>query len=177
MDTSGFTFSFKAILNHMQRRWGYVHTVTFSSVFTLKPQNRYQTRRDTSMCFGWRKTSEISLRAMTPSWSAHGALYLCFSMKNFRVHSRMASYDGVFSVSTRKISDKNKMSSEWHFWSCIYSVLKRMQTLSIYDRSCSLFNILEIYFPFGSCEQGVKTIKAEKKVLKTLENDARVHIT
>jgi hypothetical protein len=79
MDTSGFTFSFKAILNHMQsqRRWGYVHTVTFSSVSTLK----------------------------------------------------------------------------------------RMQTLSIYDRSCCLFNILEI-FSFGSCQQGVKTIKGKRRFWK-----------
>jgi hypothetical protein len=52
---------------------------------------------------------------------------------------------------------------------------KRMQTLSIYDRSCSLFNILEI-FSFGSCVQGVKTIQGTKTFLKTLENDARVHI-
>jgi hypothetical protein len=45
-------------------------------LFTLSPQNRYQTRRDTPMCFGWRKTSEFFLRAMTPSWSAHSTLYL-----------------------------------------------------------------------------------------------------
>ena len=47
------------------------------------PQNRYQTRRDTPMCFGLGRTSEIFLRAMMPSWSAHGTLYLCFPMKNF----------------------------------------------------------------------------------------------
>jgi hypothetical protein len=50
-----------------------------------------------------------------------------------------------------------------------------MQTLSIYDRSCSLFNILEI-FSFGPCEYGVKTILRTKTFLKTLQNDARVHI-
>jgi hypothetical protein len=50
-----------------------------------------------------------------------------------------------------------------------------MQTLSIYDRSCSLFNILDI-FSFGSCVQGVKTIQGTKTFLKTLENDACVHI-
>ena len=55
---------------------------------------------------------------------------------------------------------------------CVFT-LKRMQTLSIYDRSCSLFNTLEI-FSFGSCEQGVKTIQGTKTFLKTLENDARV---
>jgi hypothetical protein len=86
----------------------------------IESQNRYQTRRDTSMCFGWRKTSEIFLRAMTPSWSAHGTLYLCFPMKNFRMHSRMASYDGVFS----RQHSIHKISSEWHFWSCIYSVIE-----------------------------------------------------
>jgi hypothetical protein len=42
--------------------------------------------------------------------------------------------------------------------------LKRMPTLLIYDRSCSLFNILEI-FSFGPCEQGVKTIKGIKTFL------------
>ena len=45
----------------------------------------------------------------------------------------------------------------------------------LYDRSCSLFNIVEI-FSFGSCVQGVKTIQGTKTFLKTLENDARVHI-
>ena len=58
-------------------------------------------------------------------------------------------------------------------FNCVFT-LKRMQTLSIYDRSCSLFNTLEI-FSFGPCEQGVKTIKWTKTFLKTLENDARVH--
>jgi hypothetical protein len=57
---------------------------------------------------------------------------------------------------------------------CIFT-LKRMETLLIYDRSCSLFNILEI-FSFGPCEQGVKAIKGAKTFLKTLENDACVHI-
>ena len=52
----------------------------------------------TLLCFlAEGKRPKFFLRAMTPSWSAHGTLYLCFPMKNFRVHSRMASYDGVFS--------------------------------------------------------------------------------
>jgi hypothetical protein len=96
--------------------------ITEICIANVKSQNRYQTRRDTPMCFGWTKTSEFFLRAMTPSWSAHGTLYLCFPMKNFRVHSRMASYEAYFHVSTCKISDK--ISSEWHFWSSIYSVVK-----------------------------------------------------
>jgi hypothetical protein len=97
------------------------HEILYILHLRISPQNRYQTRRDTPMCFGWTKTSEFFLRAMTPSWSAHGTLYLCFPMKNFRVHSRMASYEAYFHVSTCKISDK--ISSEWHFWSSIYSVI------------------------------------------------------
>jgi hypothetical protein len=42
----------------------------------MAPQNRYESRSFPPMCFGYRKTSKI-LRAMTPSWSAHGTLYLC----------------------------------------------------------------------------------------------------
>jgi hypothetical protein len=55
---------------------------------------------------------------------------------------------------------------------CVFT-LKRMQTLLIYDRSCSLFNILDI-FSFGPCEQGVKAIKGTKTFLKTLEKTTPV---
>jgi hypothetical protein len=69
----------------------------------LWPQNRYQTRRDTPMCFGWRKTSEI-FYVLWRHPAVHTALCTyVWPMKNFRVHSRMASYDGVFS---RQHSDK-----------------------------------------------------------------------
>jgi hypothetical protein len=37
------------------------------------------------------------------------------------------------------------------------------------------YSILEI-FSFGPCEQRGKTIKGTKTFLKTLENDARVHM-
>ena len=47
---------------------------------------------------------------------------------------------------------------------CVFT-LKRMQTLLIYDRSCSLFYTLEI-FSFGPCVQGVKTIKRDKNVFE-----------
>jgi hypothetical protein len=89
-------------------------------------QNRYQTRRDTPMCFGWRKTSDI----FYVLWRHPGVhTVLCtyvWPMKNFRVHSRMASYMmAYFHVSTRKISfDTSGPVSvlDWHFWSSIYSV-------------------------------------------------------
>ena len=57
---------------------------------------------------------------------------------------------------------------------CIFT-LKRMETLSIYDRSCSLFDILEI-FSFDRVNRASRRLKGQKKFLKTLENDARVHI-
>jgi hypothetical protein len=41
-------------------------------------------------------------------------------------------------------------------------MLKRMQTLSIYDRSCSLFNILEIYFPLDRVNSVSKRLKGKK---------------
>jgi hypothetical protein len=50
-----------------------------------------------------------------------------------------------------------------------FFTLERMQTLSFYDRSCSLFNILKI-FSVGPYEQGVKTLKGthENECTKTM---------
>jgi hypothetical protein len=49
------------------------------------------------------------------AWEKCPKFFTCYNailepMKNFRVHSRMASYDGVFGTSARRISDE--MSSE-----------------------------------------------------------------
>jgi hypothetical protein len=72
------------------------------------------------MCFDLGKISEI----FYVLWRHPGVhtLYPMFvPMKIFRVHSRMASYDGVFSRQKRKISDE--ISPERHYWSNIYSVV------------------------------------------------------
>jgi hypothetical protein len=68
-----------------------------SHINMVIPQNRYQTRRDTPMCFDWRKTSEI-FYVLWCHPGVHTALCTyVWPMKNFCVHSRMASYDGIFS--------------------------------------------------------------------------------
>jgi hypothetical protein len=90
------------------------------------PQNRYQTRRDTPMCFGWRKTSEI----FYVLWRDPGVWKTSVCTPGWR---HMMAY---FHVSIRKISDK--ISSEWHFWSGIYSANLR------WDRPSQL--ITSLYF-------------------------------
>ena len=80
---------------------------------------------------------------------------------------------------------KTDQNSDFDYMCTRYNVFERfhlcfhaktdakLPTRSIYDRSCIVYliNILEIFY-FGSCDS-----RDKNRFLKTLENDARVHIT
>jgi hypothetical protein len=105
---------------------------------SIKSQNRYQTRRDTPMCFGLGKTSEIFLRAMTPSWSAHGTLYPCLSYEKLPC----ALQDGVkwrriFTSALVKFRTKYRLSDTSGPVSILWS---NQEMFAISLSSCSRYN-------------------------------------
>ena len=84
----------KSVKNDQQNLEGGLYTciVHFESHWIDIITEWYQTRRDTPMCFGFSQTSEF-FYVLWRHPGVHTALCTyVWPMKNFRVHSRMASY-------------------------------------------------------------------------------------